>query len=413
MIKDNPFSSATFVDYWGKHFLSGRKKHTFPFAKNLSFYKSRVPGLYINTGKNLTKGTNLELGESSLEEKGNCFLIYDVIDFDSHQTKLNNNGLVHYAVRQYPGYLIDLQPYTSLDDFLSKTFKKSSRYKLRKYKKRLEECFNISFRAYEGEISKDEYDTVFIYFRKLLEKRFEEKQISNNNLDTDEWDFYKDVAYPMILENKASLLVLYKNEEPISITLSYLSDNRVFDAITVFDTDYAKFHLGSIKIMYLVDWCLKNGWKTLDFSKGHFDYKLRWSNKRFDFHYHIWFDKKSWKAQVTAYTLKLYFTFKQYLREKKINEKLHKLTFAIRNKESNNLQYSFEETLQNYTEEDLIPLDMALPESTWFNKICYEFLYLFPENEKNIKVYQLRDRDSLYLIKGTDNESLVRVNFDK
>jgi len=412
MSRDNPFTSTTFVDYWSKHFLKEKKNHSFSFAKNLSFYKSKLPGLFVNAGKNLTKGIHFEMGESSgEEEKGKTFLIYDVIDSEGQKRVFTNNRLGHYVVRQYPGYLIDLESYNTLDDFLSKTFKKSSRYKLRKYKKRFEECFDISFKAYNGEMSKEEYDTVFFYFRKLLKKRFEEKQISNNNLNTEEWDFYKDVAYPLILEKKASLFVLYKNEEPISITLTYLSENRIFDAITVFDIDYAKFHLGSIKIMYLVDWCLKNGWKILDFSKGHFDYKTRWSNKKFDFHYHIWFDKKSLRAQVYSLCLKYYFTLKQYLREKGVNEKLHKLTFAIKNKESENIQYSFEKTLQNYNEKELEELDITLPENSLFKKICYDFLYLFPENEKNINVYRLANRDSLYLIKGTDNESIIRINF--
>jgi len=258
-------------------------------------------------------------------------------------------------------------------------------------------------------MSKEEYDTVFFYFRKLLEKRFEEKQISNNNLNTEEWDFYNDVAYPLILEKKASLFVLYKNEEPISITLTYLSENRVFDAITVFDIDYAKFHLGSIKIMYLVDWCLKNGWKILDFSKGHFDYKTRWSNKKFDFHYHIWFDKTSVKARFIAYGVKLFFAFKQFLREKKINESLHKFTYRLKHTESPKAKYQFEENKPEYANDALEEVDIDSSENGLLKRICYDFLYLFPENESNVKIYRFKNEESLYLIKGKHNESIVRT----
>ena len=410
MIKTNPFTSTTFCSIWSKHFLDDREPRSFNFIKNISFYQSKIPGLYINSGRNLTKGLNLELGESSTElEKGNTFLIYDVIDFENNNQAVEKTDMGHYAIRQYPGYLIDLSSFKSLDDYLSKTFKKSSRYKLRKYKKRLEESFNISFKAYCGDMSQNEYDSIFSSFRNLLEKRFAEKQISNNNLDKEEWDFYKDVAYPMILEKKAVLFVMYNNDEPISVTLGYLSKSRIFDAITVFDIDFTKFHLGSIKIMYLIDWCVKNGWHTLDFSKGHFDYKTRWANKQFDFHYHIWFDKKSLKARAISYSLKLFFTLKQVLRERKVNDILHRFTYKLKNKEEQKAQYAFEENGPDCTKVPLEELNLKSNENELFKRVCYDFLYLFPENESNIKIFRLANHESLYLIKGKEKESFVRL----
>nr|WP_321413165.1 GNAT family N-acetyltransferase [uncultured Allomuricauda sp.] len=411
MIKANPFTSSIFINLWSKHFLDNKEAGPFNFVKNISFYQSKIPGLYINAGKNLTKGLDLELGRSGKKEKGNCFLIHDVIDFDSNETIVKNTGLGHYAIKQYPGYLIELNAFKSSDDFMSKTFKKSSRYKLRKYKKRLEESFNISFKAYCGDISKHEYDSIFSSFRDLLEKRFAEKQISNNNLETEEWDFYKDVAFPMILEKKAVLFVLYNKDEPISITLGYLSDKRIFDAITVFDINFTKFHLGSIKIMYLVDWCIKNGWDILDFSKGHFDYKTRWANKKFDFYYHIWFDKKSIKARLISYALKQFYTFKQFLREKNVNEILHKVTYKLKHQESQRVQYHFEETKAEYHHNTMEEIAIASSENNLLKRICYDFLYLFPENESNVKIFQFTNERSLYLIKGKENESIVRINY--
>lgn len=409
---DNPFLSNTFCSTWAKHFLLDKEAHTFNFAKNLSFYPGRLPGLYINTGRNLTKGINYEFNPKlEKAEKGKTFLIYDTIDFLTDNVELDKSPMGLYAVKQYPGFAINLDSYTSLDDYMAKTFKKSSRYKLRKYKKRLEESFNISFKAFNGEISKEEYDTVFSSFRKLLEKRFEEKQIYNNNLDKKEWDFYKEVAYPMILEKRATLFVLYNNNEPISVTLAYLSNDRIFDAITVFDIDYSKFHLGSIKIMYLVDWCIKNKWKVLDFSKGYFDYKIRWANKQFDFHYHIWFDKKSIKSRAVALYLKLFFSFKQYLRDKNVNEMLHKVTYRLKNKEAQTTEYQFEENGPELTSEQIEELNIHSSDNNLLKRICYDFLYLFPEKESNIKIFRCRDNDDFYLIKGKENQSFVRVNF--
>lgn len=409
MIRANPFTSPTFIKYWSKHFLIEEDKYSFPFVKNLLFYKSKWAGLYVNVGRNLTKGVDLKLNDRiSSEEKGKTFLIYDVLN----KTKEIVEGMGHYSVRQYPGYLIEFGSYQNLDDFLSKTFKKSSRYKLRKYKKRLEHSFNLSFKAHGNEISKKEYDFIFDSFRKLLEKRFAEKQISNNNLHTDEWEFYKDVAYPMMLEKKATLFVLYNNDEPISITLSYLSENRVFDAITVFDIDFAKFHLGSIKIIYLVEWCLKHGWKVLDFSKGHFDYKTRWANKKFDFHYSIFFDKKSIKAKFLAYSLKLFFTLKQYLRDKKVHEVFHKLTYALKNKKQKGLHYSFMEYKGECSGENLKSIELESPEFSFLKGICYDFLYLNQEHLDDLKVYKVNDSDHHFLLVGQKNKTRLSINRD-
>ena len=126
-------------------------------------------------------------------------------------------------------------------------------------------CFDIKYKMFWGDISKEEYDYVFNHFKQLLTKRFLDKQTVNNNLNSDEWDFYYDVAYPMILEKKASLFVIYHDAKPIGVTLNYLSEEILFDAITVFDIDYAKFHLGSINIMKLIEWCLERNFMALDF----------------------------------------------------------------------------------------------------------------------------------------------------
>ncbi|WP_422351234.1 GNAT family N-acetyltransferase [Flagellimonas sp.] len=411
MINTNPFNSTTFLSFWSKHFLGDKKANTFSFAKNLSFYESKIPGLHINAGKNLTKGVHYEFNPNcGKEEKGKTFLIYDVIDFAASKENIKNSPLGLYSVKQYPGFLIELGNFSSLDDYMSKTFKKSSRYKLRKYKKRLEESFHISFKAHCGEMSKEEYDAIFDSFRNLLEKRFGEKQISNNNLDPEEWNFYKDVAYPMILEKKAVLFVLYNNNEPISVTLGYLSDKRIFDAITVFDIDYAKFHLGSIKIMNLIDWCTKNGWDILDFSKGYFDYKTRWSNKKFHFHYHIVYDKSSFKSRVLAYTLKSLFSLKQYLREKKLNETLHRFTYALKNKKKESLDYQFLEVDDRHTQKELAPLDLSLSEHSSLKGICYEFLYLHQEHLENLNVFKMDETNESFLLVGQDKKMGVKLN---
>ncbi|MCB0438195.1 MAG: GNAT family N-acetyltransferase, partial [Mangrovimonas sp.] len=210
--------------------------------------------LYVNAGSTLTKGVSYELftEEPTDSLKNKALLIFDVPRYFKLEVGASKKlGLL--KVRQYPGYLIQLNDFTDLNDYLSKTFSKSSNQKFKRYQQRLEQCFTIDYKVYHGAISKEAYEHVFNSFYRLLTKRFDDKQTVNNNLFDHEWNFYHDVVYQMILEKKASLYVIYSDQKPISVRLNYYSDEIIFDAITVFDIDYSKFHLGKISIMKVLE----------------------------------------------------------------------------------------------------------------------------------------------------------------
>src|SRR5690606_13706658 len=144
---------------------------------------------------------------TDLGYKGKTMLLYDVPQFFDIDTDIPSKRLKVHKVKQYSGFLIDLDSYKGLNDYMTSTFSKSSRYKLNKYKKRLEASFDITYKMLLGNVPRGEYDMIFESFKSLLQKRFQEKQITNNNLDPKEWSFYHEVAYPMILEKQACLFV--------------------------------------------------------------------------------------------------------------------------------------------------------------------------------------------------------------
>src|SRR5690554_6514046 len=175
-MKDNPFLSDTFTRIWAKHFNRDKSIYKFGFLNGLFFTKPMGLPLFINIGKNHTKGISYYLnGNKEQDFKKKVFLIYDVPTyFDLHlDNHYKNLGLI--KLKQYPGFLVDLKEYTDFNHYFSSTFSKSSRYKLGKYKKRLESCFDISYKMYFGAIDRKEYDTVFEHFKLLLEKRFLDK----------------------------------------------------------------------------------------------------------------------------------------------------------------------------------------------------------------------------------------------
>ena len=412
-MQKNPFTSIIFTSIWSKHFNHKKKVQTLKCIPQLRFTKTSGFSYWINVGGTLTKGIYYKLLDTpNFDYKNKVFLIYDVPDYFGINNTVTNNNLGYYAIKQYPGFLVNLSEFTDLTHYMNSTFSKSSRYKLNKYKKRFEHCFDIQYHMFYGEISKNEYDNIFNCFKKLLKKRFDDKKVANNNLRPEEWNFYYEVAYPMILQKKASLFVIYDSGIPIGITLNYFSEHIVFDAITVFDIDYSKFHLGSITIMKLIEWSLENKFKIFDFSKGYFDYKTRWSTKAYNFEYHIYYDSSSLKAKSTAWLLRSFFRLKNYLRDKKLNEKLDKLTYLIKNKNPKNkanCNYSFVEMDYTLDLKNIEPINTDKLNSTLLKSIACEFLYLNNECMKNLKVYKLKDQQITYLLLGSSKQIGVSI----
>jgi hypothetical protein len=413
-MKNNPFLSDTFTTIWLKHFYNKKIPSFFNFIEGLSFIKPTLLPIYLNIGKNYTKGISYSLSSGQEPDfKNKVFLIYDVPTFFELDLNYNKKKLKQIKLKQYPGFLIDLESYTDFSHYFTSTFSKSSRYKLMKYKKRLESCFDISYHMYHGPMDREVYDHIFGCFKNLLEKRFLDKGISNNNLNPKEWNFYYEVAYPMILEKKASLFVIRNGDVPIGITLNYFSDNIVFDAITVFDIDYEKFHLGSVTIMKLIEWTLDQGLRYFDFSKGYFDYKKRWANKEYDFEYHLYYDSGSISSLLLSYLIILYFNLKNYLRKKKLNEAFHKFTFFLqrsgKDRNHDHRVFTYEE-IDRPNNSQLTPIDYEDKQIGHLKNMVFDFLYLSGEAQKDVRVYEMTDTPSCYYISGKKNSQKVIIS---
>lgn len=414
-MENNPFTSKTFVDSWFEASERSFEKINLSCIKTLLFYKpySLIP-IYINAGKNLTKGIYYHfLNKDCPEFNGKTCLIYDVPEYFKINHSSQSVGVK--KIKQYPGFLTYLEEYNNFDDYMLATFKRKSRSKLRKYKNRLEKSFDITYKVFHGHIEQEEYKYIFDCFKKLLEKRFDAKNQANNNLNPKEWNFYYDVAYPLILEKKAGLFVVYENKTPIAITLKYFSDKIIFGAITVFDIDFTKFHLGSISIMKNIEWSIKEGYDVLDYSKGDYFYKQRWFKTKYDFYYHIVYDKKSLKARLLANLVSYFFKFKQKMREKNLNEALSKIKYSLIKQKGKkvidkSIDYKMEDVLEKHTIDNLISVDYFDDRHHKLKMLVFEFLYLNEENIKDTNLYRIKDSSNHYLIEGKNiKKKLVLV----
>lgn len=408
--KNSPFFSNTFQNTWKKHFISNKSIKEFKFIDGVDFYKSRF-ALFVNVGKNLTKGNNYAINNHK-DFKNNTFIIYDVLP---HLNEVKNNLPKEMGVLksiQYPGYLINLNQFKNIDEYLLRTFSKNTRMKMRKFNKRLDACFNISTKMFFGNIDKQEYDDVFDAFMFLLQKRFTEKQIFNNNMQSYEWDFYKEVAYPLILEKKASLFVVYDEKTPIAITYNYHNEDTLIDAITVFDIDYSKFNMGYINNLKLLNWCFRNNIKTLDFSKGYFDYKKRMCTLEYDFEYHVIYDKASIRSRLTAFIYYYSLEFKAYLRSNKYDVKFHKLSYLLKNKNQTKPKDVIEMTKLDKLPDSkgLIKINIKEePSYSALSKYINDFLYLSVKPYKEIEAYKTTNQNETYIL--SSNTLIQQLKF--
>ena len=413
MIKNNPFTSKTFAVIWNKHFIKKQISLSFNFITCVNFYKATIFPIYINIGKNLTKGISYSLdSKTNLKDfKKKICLIYDVPAFFNVKTDNLQKGLKSLKIKQYPGFLINLEKYKDVNHYLTTTFSKSSLQKFRRYNKRLETCFSITYKMYYGDIKREDYDFIFKSFNELLTKRFNDKQITNNNLDPKEWDFYYDVVYPLILEKKASLFVIYNNDQPIALRLNYYSEDIIFDAITVFDIDYNKFHIGKISIMKILEWAFENKYKTFDFSKGYFDYKERWSDLKYNFEYHLYYDAKSIGSVLIANSIARFFKTKQYLRELEVNKKLHKLTYFTRKKTTKNAIINEISESEINIKNDMLTEISLNNDLFYLKKSIFDFLFITSEHLNSLKIYQVKhDHQKLFLLKSKKKSKLLLVS---
>jgi hypothetical protein len=413
-MENNPFTSNRFNNVWSKHFNLDKKEYHFDVLGEVRFFKPNILPVFINIGRNLTKGISYFIDKNTPASilKNKVLLIYDVPQYFNINTEIHQKYTRIKKIKQYPGFLINLDTYDNYADYANKTFSKSSIQKLNRYNKRLETCFNISYKMLIGNVSKEEYDTVFNYFKALLIKRFEDKQITNNNLNPEEWAFYQEVAYPLLLENKAALHVIYNEDTPISVRLLYFSETAIFDAITVFDIDYTKFHIGKVSIKKMLEWSFDTKYKYFDFSKGYYDYKESWSDLKYNFEYHIVYNKASWCSTLIANAIACYFKSKQKLRELDWNSKLHKLTFFIKSKKNIKQQMELVPTNEaevNYKDEDLKEIDINNNTYAFLRKQVYEFQFLNSEHFNDLKVYTINNKEynMLFLIKGKNSKIIV------
>jgi hypothetical protein len=379
--------------------MSDLKKIDFMFE--LAFNKS-LPDFYDQVQYKSDYEVLLNSASSEVPSlNDNIYMVYDVPSFLNVRTKTIYSNTGFKSVIQHKGYQINLDNYNDLEAYLKDRFGKSSLQLLRAGKKRLETCFDITYKMYYGNIDKDQYHHFFKKFYKMLELRASEKGIHNRNLPF--WDLYTAKVYDMICSKEASLFVIYDGNQAINISLNMHVKNTVFLFISAYDVAYSKFRLGHTNWMMQLDWFLKNGIKRVDFSKGNVAYKKRWTNTEYDFNYHLFYNSSNMVLKLKALWIARRLQLLQTLRNKNINTYYYSLLdwFKTRNKSAKHPNYQLED-IDNLPNNNLLEpvlfreIESELP----LKRIIYTALYLSFTHVKDLKVYRNLKKPHIYYLQS-------------
>ncbi|NND53010.1 MAG: GNAT family N-acetyltransferase [Flavobacteriaceae bacterium] len=410
---NNPFTSQLFNDIWLKHFNDSKTAISFKCIANVKFIKRNPYFYFVNVGKNLTKGIYYSLNTDYQDFKNKVFLIYDVPSYFKVVPPERYSKLKLKRVFQYKGFLMNLDGFTNSEEYIKSRFSGKNRREFRSNQRRLETCFNIDYKFIIGQINESDFKLIFDQFHDLLSIRFYEKQTDYHHLGSQKWNYYSDLVFKCINDNKASLLVVYKDDTPIGITLNFHADSIIFETITVFDPDYYKFSIGKTSIIKLLDWCFENNIQISDFSKGDFEYKNKWGNEIYDFEYHILYDSRSIIANLIASMIAFFFKFKLYLRKKNLNAFYRKLRFILgKGKKQTRIERKFQiEKLSDFEpDSNYKEVDITLEQYNFLKKFLYSFLFANPEPEALVKVYK-NNSDNDYIIMGS--KAVQKISFDQ
>lgn len=327
--------------------------------------------------------------------------------FPNYLKKIINDDLRSECINQKTGFAIDLDTFNSFDDYM-KDHKSSFRKVINRSVKRLQSCFNINYKMFYGNIGKEDYNLLMNRLYEMIETRFKEREGRNTTLNN--WDHYLKTSFDSINTKKASLFVIYNDNEPIEISLNFHCNNIMYSAISSYDLDYGKFSLGNIEIFKQLEWCFENQITFFDMGYGDFDYKRRWSNFIYNFETHVIAAKNNPVASMYAYGLKLKIQIINYLISKKINDKLYNFIDLLKRKKtiSNLNDFEFTETTTDDTL-NTSPIDIKQRDFLHLKKPIFDFLYKNATHLDNITVFQSNEENNTYFIK--EKQSLTKLRF--
>ncbi|MDT0607853.1 GNAT family N-acetyltransferase [Croceitalea rosinachiae] len=321
----------------------------------------------------------------------------------------------YYKTNYLKGFLVNLDGYDSIAEYLKNQLGSKSRSKMRAYLKRLETCFSIRYRMFHGTITKKEYDFLFNQFLIMIKRRFSQRKETHEALK--DWEYIRETTYSRIIKKEASLFVIYDGDKPIDICLNYHHQNIFNNSIRSYDIDYNKFRLGHIDILKQLEWCMENEYTVFDLSYGDLDYKRKWCNTVYEFTQHVLFPKDLVQKRVLAFLVIQLINLKAFLKNKKVDILFQKIRAILKRKPVKAIE-SYEPSLEiiqipeGLLLEERVKIDINKEEYAFLRKKVYDFQYIERVHSENISVHRPIDRNDTFIVLY-DNDGIAIINQKK
>ncbi|MBQ0733119.1 GNAT family N-acetyltransferase [Aquimarina celericrescens] len=370
------------------------------------FERGIIPKIFlkVNTVNDSASIINPDYDKKEAENLSKIYSVFFIPDY--LKPSINKDVFSVKKVSQFfKGYAIFLNGFSSADAYIKNRFRGNAKG-IRRRIKRLESCFRISYKTFYGDIEKEEYDFLMDCLRKMLIRRFEQRNDVSQSLT--QWDRYQKMYFSLINKKKASLFVVLENNTPIVVSLNHHFHGKLFSAISSYDIDYAKFSLGSVEIYKKLDWCISNNHDSYEMGMGDLSYKREWCNHIYNFEHQIVYPKGSVAASLSAVIEYFKISIKEfvfkiaYVRYKKF-------------KASRKINTNFEIPLKSFPIEELqndldyATVDYNSDEYLFLRKATFDFLYLAIEHVSNVRVLEVSKDKKSYLITG--KSKMQKINF--
>lgn len=388
-------------------------------VKNITFFKSflfkdGLPPIFITVSTDdlvFKNKTNQAFNVSN-----GIIKVNDVPDYFVTENVNQPQNIVVKKTKTIQGHLVELSAFDTITAYLNHNFGSKSRSNFRRYKNRLETCFNIRYVSYYGNISKEEYNSIFKVLKTLLERRFAEKQETNYELQ--HFDEFHKTIYGKILNKKASLFVIYDGNKPISIRINMFKENRAYYILSGYDIDYSKFHLGALDMLKNIEWCINNNFRVYNLLKGYDYYKTKWATKSHYYFNHIAYNSGKASALLLGQYIyfkeklkyKLYNILKQYDLISKLKDFKRAFFGALNTRNVKKTTVSISDFAKAETSK-LIEINIEKTNDFAFlRKPIYDLLFLNNDSINNVTIFKLADSTNKFVIQSKGKKKLITVH---
>jgi CelD/BcsL family acetyltransferase involved in cellulose biosynthesis len=174
----------------------------------------------------------------------------------------------------------DVCPYSPLpnqfEDYLA-TLDGKFRRELRRDERKLKEGNKVEFRICSNPTDVKEGMKAFI---DLHERRWLSKKALGGVFSDKEFkDFHLEVASLLAERGWLTLSFTLVNDVPVAGVYGFTYGRKFYAYLSGFEPSYGKYAVGDLHWMYLIEHCIKNNLRELDFMRGAEAYKKKWNTK--------------------------------------------------------------------------------------------------------------------------------------